>query len=340
MDPTDPFDLSDALAQVGSDITRPRPSIGTPETDVTTWDGSQNYADTGGIRSQEFILEQFTGVEIDEDALISEAEAQGWYTPGEGTMPQDLGKLLELHGVEVSRYVDANQWQLASELAQGHKVMIGVDSGELWGTDSLIETILEMLGFQLSGADHVVIVSGIDTSDPDNVKVIVSDPGTGEPVASYPMYQFLDAWKDSEFYMVATRDPAPAHLPEMAYFPYDAGHIDNVAGLPYDQFLDLQFLPDAWNDFFPPLDQGELEGEDNTLPRTTYPGLHTYPASQEPVQHTFPDQGYDQVVGLEYDPDYKSDLESPTYDTLQTSLDLGVFNDPYFDTTHNDDDDN
>ena len=39
------------------------------------------------------------------------------------------------------------------------------------------------------------------------------------------------------FSMVATNDPAPAHLPEMAHFDYQAGHIHDIAGMPYDQFI-------------------------------------------------------------------------------------------------------
>lgn len=220
------------------------PIIGTPEQDMSWWDGAQSYTDTCAIRSQEFILEQFTGQEIDEHALVQEAMVNGWYTPGGGTQPEDVGNLLELHGVEVNRFENANIHTLANELAQGHKVIIGVDSGELWQQDPIREAIDDELG--IKGADHALVVSGIDTTDPDNVQVIVSDPGTGEAAATYPMDQFLDAWQDSDFFMVATQDPAPSTLPEMNNFDYDIGHIPFVAGMPYAEFLTYEFQPEQW----------------------------------------------------------------------------------------------
>src|SRR3712207_7822622 len=45
-----------------------------------------------------------------------------------------------------------------------------------------------------------------------NPQVIISDPGTGEAAATYPLGQFLDAWRESEFRMIATEEPAPSNL--------------------------------------------------------------------------------------------------------------------------------
>jgi hypothetical protein len=218
--------------------------IGEPAADASTWDGQQSYPDTCAIRCQEFILEQFTGQEIDETALVQEAANNGWYAPGQGTQLEDVGNVLEQHGVPVNRYEDATVHQLANELAQGHKVIIGVDSGELWQQNSVMESIADTLG--IDGADHAVVVTGIDTSDPDNPQVIVSDPGTGEPAASYPLEQFVDAWGDSGFYMVATQDPAPSTLPEMANFDYELGHIPEIAGMSYEEFLTLADNPEEF----------------------------------------------------------------------------------------------
>ncbi len=222
---------------------QPDPVIGTPEVDVSVWDGQQSYSDTCAVRAQEYILEQFTGQEIDEDALVKEAVENGWLVQG-GTAPQDVGNLLEMHGIPVNRYQDANVFHLANELAQGHKVIIGVDKDELWEMNAQLENIEEAAGTD-PGADHAVVVSGIDTSDPNNVSVLVSDPGTGEASASYPLAQFLDAWQDSGFSMVATQQPAPAWLPEMANFDYEQGHIDEVVGVPYDDFVAYEDQPDA-----------------------------------------------------------------------------------------------
>jgi len=219
-------------------VTRPDPIIGTPAVDGNHFPGQQSYADTCAIRCQEFVLRQYTGTELPEKFFVDEARAHGWYHEGHGTSPADVGKLLELHGVPVHRYVDASPWHLAAELGQGHKVIIGVDSDSLWQQHPIQTELRHLLGF--GAADHAIVVSGIDTSDPDHTKVIVSDPGTGEAAARYPMEQFLDAWKDSHFYMVATQEPPPPelHLPEMSHFDYHAGHIDHVGELSWDHFQD------------------------------------------------------------------------------------------------------
>lgn len=213
---------------------RPDPVVGTPGQDAETWDGIQSDDDTCAIRSQEFILEQFTGEEHNEAALVQQASDMGWYAPGEGTSPEDMGNILELHGIPVNRCYDATTYDLANELAQGHKVMISVDSGELWN-NSITEKIAD-LGVD-DGPDHAVVVSGIDTNDPDNPKVIISDPGSGEPAAKYPMDQFVGAWEDGGFQMVSTQDPAPDSVAGMENFDYAAGHIPEVANMPYDEFV-------------------------------------------------------------------------------------------------------
>lgn len=217
---------------------------GTPEADAMFFPGQQSYDDTCAIRCQEFIIELYTGQDLPEDLLIQQAAENGWYAPGNGTYPEHTGNLLDLYGIETTRYPQATIYELADELAQGHKVIIGVDSGELWNGMTGGEWLNDLLG--LDGADHAVVVSGIDTSDPNNVQVIISDPGTGEAVAYYPMDQFLDAWADSNFFMVATNEPAPVHLPEMQHFDYFSGHLPDVAGLPYDQFITYAPQPDAF----------------------------------------------------------------------------------------------
>lgn len=206
--------------------------VGLPGEEGKSSSVQQHFEDTCAVRSQELILRDF-GVQVSEDSLRNEAIGHGWYTPGGGTSAENIGNLLELHGVDVNRYENANIITLTSELAKGHKVIIGVDSGELWN-HGLLEGLEDKLGFQQP--DHALIVSGIDTSDPDHVKVVLTDPGSGDIAKEYPMEQFVDAWKDSNCLMVTTAQPAPAWLPEMANFDYNLGHIESIGNLPYDEF--------------------------------------------------------------------------------------------------------
>jgi hypothetical protein len=233
--------------RLGAEVLKPNPTFGTPGADTAFWEGQQQLPDDCAIKCQQFVLEQFTGHAVAEGTLVSEAMEHGWYAPGRGTSPEDVGKLLELHGVGITPYLHASQFHLAMELAQGHKVIVGVESDALWNHNPLLEALRDMIGVHGS-ADHAVVVSGIDTSDPQHVLVQVSDPGTGQPLAGYPLEQFLDAWRGSDFFMVATQDPAPAHLPEMAHFDYVVGHIADVAGQPYDQFMEYSDHPSAYAD--------------------------------------------------------------------------------------------
>jgi len=210
------------------DFTRPDPIIGTPLSDSTFFPGKQSDDYGCAVRCQEFIIRQYTGADAPEKFFIDESRSHGWYEDGIGTKPADIGKLLELHGIPVHRYYDAHPLQLAGELYQGHKVIIGVNSYELLHNDHLLRDLGHV--FDFGTADHAVVVSGIDTSDRENVQVIISDPGTGEAAARYPLGQFVNAWRDSHFFMVATQEAPPPelHLPEMSHFDYTAGHPENV----------------------------------------------------------------------------------------------------------------
>lgn len=193
----------------------------------------QSYADTCAIKSQQIILNEF-GIPATEDQLVQYSYEKGWYRgDGTGTTFQDVGNLLEDANIPCTRQANANVFNLVSELAQGHKVIVGVDSGELWGNK-----FSAWYNDFFNGAtpDHALIVSGIDATDPKNVKVIVTDPGNGDHHKAYPLEQFMDAWSDASCYMVSTDVAVPDVVNGMENFNYDSGHIDTVAGMDYTDF--------------------------------------------------------------------------------------------------------
>lgn len=208
--------------------------IGTPGDEF-----HQSYADTCAIKSQQIILNEF-GIPVTEDQCVQYSYAHGWYT-GNGTSFEDVGNLLNDGGISNHQKYNANVFDLMSELSQGHKVIVGVDANELWG-DSFSEWLRDF--FSGETPNHALIVSGIDTSDPNNIMVYVTDPGNGDHNKSYPLEQFMDAWKDSTCFMVATDTPAPSTSDFMSNFNYEIGHINNVAGLDY---LDFQLFHDLSN---------------------------------------------------------------------------------------------
>ncbi|WP_320973810.1 hypothetical protein, partial [Dysgonomonas capnocytophagoides] len=161
--------------------------------------------DTCAIRSQEIVLRSF-GVFVPQDELIAQAEANGWYSKGHGTPMSDVGNLLDLYNVPNHRVADANVFNLIDELGHGHKVIVGVDIHELYGNpfwQSIKETLVGKT------PNHAMIVSGIDTSNPDKPMVTLTDPGTGKTLFECPYEKFLSAWDDSSCFMVATDKAAP-----------------------------------------------------------------------------------------------------------------------------------
>ena len=196
----------------------------------------QHDIDTCAVKSQQIVMRAF-GLNIPEEILASEAEAKGYYCPGFGSDPDQVGRLLIDHGIPVHTQYDANVYDLVDELAQGHKVIVGVDADELWRPSFFNDLFGEQ-------ANHALIVTGIDTTDPDNPMVIITDPGSGDVAKQYPLDQFLDAWHDSHCEMVATDLPAPKQFnPEMANFDYEMGHLPMVGDIPYDMYHD-ELLPE------------------------------------------------------------------------------------------------
>lgn len=216
----------------------PAKVIGDAPMNIMSDDVHQLSETTCAVKSQQLILQDF-GINLTEDQLVQEAISYGWLHD-DGTSQCDVGKLLELHGVPVSQYENANIFNLVNELAQGHKVIVGVDSGELWG-DNIFDKL-----FEDNCADHALIVSGVDTTDPNNVKVILTDPGSGDLLKEYSMEQFVDAWQDSNCFMVTTNNAVPnifAPFNTMPGLDFPITNLPTIGQMPYDLFYnDLAFL--------------------------------------------------------------------------------------------------
>lgn len=225
------FGLSDIFSQSISIETNTYNEV--MDTNGMIPDIQQQYPDSCAIKSQQIILNEF-GIDVNEDQLVQFSYEQGWYNAdGTGTAAGDVGNLLETANIPVTRQEDANVFNLVSELSQGHKVIVGVDSEELWGNKFMAWLKDFFMG---DTPDHALVVAGIDTSDPNNVMVIVDDPGSGEYHKAYPLDQFMDAWSDAQCYMVSTDIPVPDHSASMANFDYGQGHIADIGGMSYADF--------------------------------------------------------------------------------------------------------
>jgi len=162
-------------------------------------DIQQSYPDTCAIKAQQIILEQ-KGISVSEDQLVQESIDNGWYRPGTGTSVVDVGKLLELHGLEVECSINGSIDDLADSISKGNAVIIGVDSGELWHNGPWEELEDWIFGPQ---ADHALIASGVVVNPlTGEQEVLLTDPGTGEVAHPYNLDTFLDAWDDSNNFML------------------------------------------------------------------------------------------------------------------------------------------
>ena len=149
-----------------------------------------------------------------------------------------IGNMMDKFGIDNHTNTCATAADLAWELQQGHGVIVGVNSAELWETGPLAEIkheICKACGLDnpiWTPADHAVTVTGIDMSDPDHPMVILNDSGVGATV-QYPLDKFVDAWENSGCYYVATNAPLPSMMnvgSELSEFWGSLNLVDVAAG--------------------------------------------------------------------------------------------------------------
>jgi len=174
--------------------------FGNPEADIENWH-PQLESNSCAVACQEYIAEQLLDSDFSEEKMIDFAERKGWYRPETGTTIGDIGKLLESMGLEVERGMQYSVSDLAEELETDGKVIVGVNN--------MILENPEYADFPGITANHAVQVIGIDASDPENISVILNDPG-GENGKGriIPMKTFQRAWETSNNYAAIARKGA------------------------------------------------------------------------------------------------------------------------------------
>lgn len=209
--------------------------------DITTEDTAddmehwhqQSYDNTCGIVAQEFILDdigQDYGIDFSEDELRDTATDCGWYTPDAGTPMMQVGNLLEAYGIGVEKSLNASLDDIDRQLETGHQVLVAVDADEIWHPDGIDDDdlIANLQGMPGQEPNHTVQVIGIDHRDPNNPMVILNDPGTPDGRGlTVPADDFLNAWQDSNNFMVATTDNIAPNSNQFA-FDSNSSQMDNI----------------------------------------------------------------------------------------------------------------
>lgn len=225
------------------------------------------------IRSQQIILRDY-GIDISIDELKNFAIQNGWYDPSEngGTPMWAIGNLLESCNIDCRQQTDCTIYDIVNELAQGHRVIVGVDSYELWASreDDIVKITKEWFNdiFKGDTPNHALIVAGVEVNpnDPEDVKVILTDPGTGDLRIEYDLDTFMDAWKDSHCFMTTTTTPAP-----LQYDPIKGCEVPSNFAI--EQFVETNSLPLNPNNVILPSEMAAMcadpyykEGHLNSIP--------------------------------------------------------------------------
>ncbi len=172
------------------------------------------------IKAQQMVLRNY-GIEVSTEELTTLAMKRGWFEEGKGSAFDFVGELLNHYGVEAVQMRNAGVYHIMHELSQGHKIIVGVDAE----TDEAL-------------AQHVMLVAGIDTTDPNNLKVEVKDPSHPEQDAVYTANEFLERWRHTGCFMVATKQAAPLSAnPEMQNFDYQLGYVRKFADVAYEEII-------------------------------------------------------------------------------------------------------
>lgn len=167
--------------------------FGDPE-DAENWHHqSEKYS--CAIACQEFVAEQLMDRDFSEQEMIEYAQKKGWYEPTEGTSCSDVGNLLEAIGLDVERAENCTVTDLMQALADGEKVICGVNNLIL-----AEPRLAEMPGLT---ANHAVEFIGVDFSNPHNPQVILNDPGVKNGQAiRHDMDVFVKSWSTCDNYAV------------------------------------------------------------------------------------------------------------------------------------------
>lgn len=146
----------------------------------------QENSNTCVLACSEFIINEFKETPVTERELLEFAESQNWMGK-DGMSLYRAEKLLEAYGVESCLTKGADYLELKSALSGRDRVIVGVNNVAIcteWRDQ-----------YPAFSANHAIEVLDVDESDPEDVKVIINDPGVHDGrMKAVGLANFLDAW--------------------------------------------------------------------------------------------------------------------------------------------------
>ena len=160
------------------------------------------------IECEEFVLHQF-GIEVTHKRLLDTAYKNCWLKD-KGMPLYNIGRLLEKNNLSVSRRYNSSIEEVNRLLSAGNQLIAVVD-------DSLLGNALSS---ENQHPNHAVAISSISIEEDE---IILFNPNTEEELTKYPISLFIEAWRQSNNYLVVVNttdkfiyDPSPIGLDDVA----------------------------------------------------------------------------------------------------------------------------
>lgn len=159
------------------------------------------------IECEEFVLHQF-GIEVTHKSLLDTAYKNCWLKD-KGMPLYNIGRLLEKNNLPVSRRYNSTIEEVVRLLSAGNQLIAVVDDTLLGNAQSSAN----------QHPNHAVAISSI-TVETD--EIILFNPNTDEELTKYSISSFMEAWRQSNNYLVVINttdrfiyEPSPIALDDV-----------------------------------------------------------------------------------------------------------------------------
>ena len=159
------------------------------------------------IECEEFVLHQF-GIEVTHKSLLDTAYKNCWLKD-KGMPLYNIGRLLEKNNLPVSRRYNSTIEEVVRLLSAGNQLIAVVD-------DTLLGNVQSSAN---QHPNHAVAISSISV---ETDEIILFNPNTDEELTKYSISSFMEAWKQSNNYLVVINttdrfiyEPSPIGLDDV-----------------------------------------------------------------------------------------------------------------------------
>ena len=159
------------------------------------------------IECEEFVLHQF-GIEVTHKSLLDTAYKNCWLKD-KGMPLYNIGRLLEKNNLPVSRRYNSTIEEVVRLLSAGNQLIAVVDDTLLGNAQSSAN----------QHPNHAVAISSITV---ETYEIILFNPNTDEELTKYSISSFMEAWRQSNNYLVVVNttdrfiyEPSPIGLDDV-----------------------------------------------------------------------------------------------------------------------------